>query len=85
MSPPPASIREELSDAIRSGIRRRGPDAVGLVLVGVAWLIVGTAAAGVLLAIGAISGYEVTTSQFAGLTGATALVNWLSAKRRSLR
>ena len=75
------SIKGELSDAVRSGIRHRGPDAIGLVLVGMARLIVGTATLGVLLAVGAVSGYDITAPKFAGVTGAAALINWLLGGR----
>lgn len=38
MNPPARSIRAEMSEAVVAGIRQRGSEAVGLVLVGVARL-----------------------------------------------
>lgn len=38
MNPPAGSLRTELNDALVGGIRQRGPEAVGLVLVGSARL-----------------------------------------------
>jgi hypothetical protein len=81
MNPPAGSIKTELNDAVVGGIRQRGPDAVGLVIVGIARLIVGVATLGVLLGIGAIFGYDATAAHFAGLTGVSALVSWLVAGR----
>lgn len=81
MSPPARSIRTELNDAVVYGIRLRGPDAVGLIIMGMARLIVGAATLGILLGIAAIFGYDVTAAHFAGLTGVSALVSWLVAGR----
>lgn len=83
MNQPTASIRGELSDALVCGIRRRGPDAVGLLIMGLARLIVATAALGALLGVGALFGYDISAAQFAGLTGISALVTWLMADGRS--
>jgi hypothetical protein len=77
MTPPPRSIRGELNDALIGGIRRRGSDAVGLVIMGMAKLAIGVVALAALLAVGAIFGYDITV--LAGLATAVAgLVGWLS-------
>jgi hypothetical protein len=39
LKPPARSIRTEVSEAVVAGIRQRGSEAVGLVLVGVARLV----------------------------------------------
>jgi hypothetical protein len=43
VNPPAKEIRLELADALAAGIRQRGPEAAGLVLVGGARLILGLA------------------------------------------
>lgn len=82
MIPPTDSIREELSEAVRSGIRSSGPDAVGFILMGMARLIVGASTLGVLLGVGAVSGYDVRAPQFAGVIGAVAAINLIAITRR---
>jgi hypothetical protein len=80
------SIKAELDNAVVLGIRQRGPDAVGLLIVGIARLIVGAATLAVLLGVGVLFGYDVTAIHFAGLTGISALVGWVAgrpAPRRS--
>jgi len=90
MRPAARSIKGELGNAVIDGIRRHGADAVGLVIIGVARLIVGAAALGVLLASSAIADYDLTAAHFAGLTAVAALVNWVAtgssrAKDRQIR
>jgi hypothetical protein len=67
MSFPAGSIKAELNNAVVDGIRQRGPDAVGLVIIGLARLFVAAITLGVLLGIGAIFGYDMTAVHFAGL------------------
>ena len=44
MNPPARSIRTEVSEAVVAGIRQRGSEAVGLMLVGAARLVLVAAA-----------------------------------------
>lgn len=78
MTPPPGSIRGELNDALIGGIRKRGSDAVGLVIMGMARLLIGAATLGVLLAVGAVFGYDLTAAHLAGATAVAGLVGWLT-------
>ena len=78
----PGSIKAELNEAVVCGIRQRGPDAVGLLLVGLAGLVVEAAALGVLLGISALFGHDINGVHFAGLTGIAALITWRLASWR---
>jgi hypothetical protein len=69
------SIRRELVEAVIGGIRERGPDAVGLMLMGIARLLVGAATLAVVLGASAISGYDLTAVHFAGLGAIAVLLN----------
>lgn len=81
MTGPEESIRSEFASAITSGIRRRGPDAVGIVLVGVAKLLVAALAIAILLLASALSGYDMTAAHLAGATALIGTVHWLAAGR----
>ena len=63
----PVSIKAELGDAVASGIRRRGPDAVGLLLVGIARLIVVAATLAALLGLATAFGYEPSVAYLLGI------------------
>ncbi len=78
---PARSIRAELGEAVVGGIRERGPDAVGMILIGLARLLIGTAALTVLLAASAISGYDLSALQFAGLSVTAVLLNAVLSPR----
>jgi hypothetical protein len=56
--PPTRAIRAELVEVIAEGIRQHGPDAVGLLIVGLARVIVGAAALTIVLGIGTIFGFD---------------------------
>ena len=71
------SIKAELNHAVAKGIRRGGPNAVELVLMGMAKLLVVASTLGVLLTAAALSGYDLTTLHFAGATAIVAAVGWL--------
>jgi hypothetical protein len=80
MCPPAGSIRAEVNDAVVGGIRQRGPDAVGVVLMGVARLVVGVLTLMVLLGACSILGYEVTVLPFSGMTCISGLVSWIATR-----
>jgi hypothetical protein len=77
MTSPAPSIKSELNHAVAKGIRRGGPGAVELVLIGMAKLVVAACALGILLATAALAGYDLTTLHFAGVTAIVAAVGWL--------
>jgi hypothetical protein len=77
---PPQSIRGELNAAVISGIRERGSDAVGLLIMGVARLIVGVITLGVVLGVAAIFGYDMTAVHLTGATAVAGLVGWWSGE-----
>lgn len=56
MSRPTVSIRAELGNAVLDGIRERGAEAVGMVIVGLARVVVCSATLVAMLAIGAAFG-----------------------------
>ena len=71
------SIRAELNDAVIGGIRLRGRDAVGLVLIGIASLVLVILSLAVLLTFAALFGLEVTATLCAALGGLAAGVSRL--------
>jgi hypothetical protein len=83
MSPPTNSLKAEASHALASGIRSRGPDAVGVVLMGMARLIVTVSTLVILLLAGMVSGYDITASHAFGATVIVAALNWLLASPKN--
>lgn len=81
MNPPAGPIRAELNDALVGGIRQRGPEAVGLVLIGLARLVVAVATLAVLLFASSVLGFDVTTGPFLAMSGLSGLVSWLITRR----
>lgn len=81
MNPPAGPIRAELNDALVGGIRQRGPEAVGLVLIGLARLVVAVATLVVLLFASSILGFDVTTGPFLAMSGLSGVVSWLVTRR----
>lgn len=61
MNPPARPIRTELSEAVVGGIRQRGAEAVGLVIMGLARLLVTFAALLILLFGSSVLGLKVTS------------------------
>lgn len=82
MNPPARPIRVELNDAIVGGIRKRGPDAFGMVIDALARLIVGVVVFCVLFALSKIVGYQATSiGPYLGMTGLSGLAGWLAMRR----
>jgi hypothetical protein len=75
--PPARTIRTEFHNAIAHGIRMRGPEAVGLVLIGFAQIVIGVLVLVLLVAASEIVGIDVTAVPFTGMTGVSMLVSWL--------
>jgi hypothetical protein len=76
VQPPPKPIRYELTDALIEAIRSRGPEAAGLVMVGLARLVVAVATLMALLLCSSILGIEVTPIPFAAMSGLSAVLSW---------
>jgi len=72
----PQSIRGELNAAVITGIRERGSDAVGLLIMGIARLIIGGIALGVVLGVAAIFGYDMTAVHLTGATAIAGVISW---------
>lgn len=84
MNPPAGPIRAEVSDALVGGIRLRGAEAVGLVIMGLARLAIAVVVFIVLYGAAVIVGIEVTTPPpFAGMGLISALVTWLVGRDKS--
>lgn len=82
VSQPDQSIRAELNHALARGIRRRGPDAVGLVLIGMARLAITASTLAVLLVAAAVFGYNASGLGLASATVVAGLLNWLAGRYR---
>jgi hypothetical protein len=77
MNPPARPIRTELNDAVVGGIRQRGPAAVGVVIMGLARLVVAVATLAVMLFASSVLGLEVSAVPFAIMSGLSGLLSWL--------
>jgi hypothetical protein len=81
MNPPARPIRAELNDALVGGIRERGPDAFGMVIIALARLAIGVITFAILFGISQLIGAELTALPYAGITGVSGLVSWLATRR----
>jgi hypothetical protein len=75
--PPSRSIRTEVTDAVVGGIRERGSEAVGLLIVGVARIATAVMALIVLVIASKLVGIEISAVRFAVMTVFSGLVSWL--------
>jgi hypothetical protein len=73
---PPESLKGELNAALIGGIRKHGSDAVGMVIVGMAKLVIGVAGLGLLLGVGALFGCGMTPVHLTAATFAAGLMSW---------
>jgi hypothetical protein len=80
MNPPTRPIRVELNDAIVGGIRQRGADAVGLVIMGIAYLVISVLALLVLLFASSVFGIDRTALPVTIMTLISAGISWLVGK-----
>jgi hypothetical protein len=71
-----------LNDALVDGIRQRGPEAVGLVLIGFARILVATGVLLVLLLASSVLRLEVSTVPFTVMSGLSGLASWLITRDR---
>jgi hypothetical protein len=82
VNPPARSIRTELNDALIGAIRQRGPEAFGMMITGLARLVVGAFTFAVLFGISRLADYQVTAFPFAGMASISAWVSWAATWRR---
>jgi len=83
VNPPARPLRTELNDAVVGGIRERGAEAVGLVIVSMARIAIAAVVLALLLVASTVLEIEVTFGPFAGMTGVSACVSWLLMRRRT--
>ncbi len=81
MNPPAGSIKAEFSEAIVGGIRQRGPEAVGVVLIGIAHLFVAFIALTVLLFATLVLGFEISAVPVLIMSALSGVVSWLVGKK----
>jgi hypothetical protein len=75
--PPSRSIRTEVTDAVVGGIRERGSEAVGLLIVGAARIATAVMALIVLVVASKLVGIEISAVRFAVMALFSGLVSWL--------
>jgi hypothetical protein len=81
MEPPARPIRTELKDATVAAIRQRGPEAVGLLLIGLARLTLATAVLVVLHFAGAtMFGFNLMSTPFAAASVISLGLSFLATK-----
>ncbi|HVD40252.1 MAG TPA: hypothetical protein VNC16_04520 [Solirubrobacterales bacterium] len=82
MIPPARPIRTEMTDAVVAGIRARGAEAVGLLIVGIARIAIAVLVLVLLLIASKVIGIDVSAVPFAAMTGLSALVSWLITRKQ---
>lgn len=80
MNPPARPIRTEFHEAVVGGIRQRGADAVALVIMGIAYLMIAVLALGVLLFGGSVLGVKQTALPVTLMTILSGVISWLIGK-----
>lgn len=83
MIPPAKPFRTELNEAVIEGVRERGPEAVGLVIIGLARILIAVLVLGLLLFASSILGLNVSAVPLAGMTGLSGLLSWLTTRKGS--
>ncbi len=72
----PESIKGELNAALIGGIRQRGPDAVGMVIIGIARLVIGAVTLGLVLGLSTLFDYDMSAAHLTGAAAIAGLVSW---------
>jgi hypothetical protein len=84
MNPPARPVRVEFHDALVGGIRQRGPEAAGLVIVGLARILIAAVTLALLLSVSVVLGLEFRAAlPLASMTGASAGLSWLVTRGAS--
>lgn len=80
MIPPARPLRTELNEALVGGIRQRGPEAFGWMVVALVRIAI-TVIVLVLMLIASLAfDYKVSAGPFAGMTTISGLVSWLTTR-----
>lgn len=80
MNPPAGPFRTEVNDAVIGGIRERGPEAVGMMIIALARLVIAVITFLVLYGVSSILEIEVSAWPAAGMTIISGLVSWLTTR-----
>lgn len=83
MNPPARPLKTELNEALVGGIRQRGPEAFGSMLVALTRIVITVVVLILMLLTSWAFGYQVTAWPFAGMTTLSGLVSWLLTWDRS--
>jgi hypothetical protein len=82
MNPPARPLKTELNEALVGGIRQRGPEAFGWMLVALTRIAITVVVLALMLIASWAGGYEVTAWPFAGMTTVSGLLSWLLTQKR---
>jgi hypothetical protein len=66
-----------VTDAVVGGIRERGPEAVGLMIIGMARIVIAFLVLILMVIASEVVGIDISAIPFAGMTGISAFVSWL--------
>jgi hypothetical protein len=83
MNPPARPLKTELSEALVGGIRQRGPEAFGSMLVALMRIAITVIVLALMLIASWAFGYDVAVAPFAGMTTISGSVSWLLTRDRS--
>lgn len=82
MNPPARPLKTELNEALVGGIRLRGAEAFGWMLVSLTRIAITAVVLVLLLVAGWVFGYDVTALPFAAMTTVSGLVSWILTRER---
>jgi hypothetical protein len=82
LNPPVRPLKTELNDALVGGIRQRGPEAFGWMLVALMRIAITVVVLVLMLLASWAFSYDVTAWPFAGMTTISGLVSWLLTRDR---
>lgn len=82
MNPPARPLKTELNEALVGGIRQRGSEAVGLLIMAMTRIVIALLVLGLQLLVSWSFDYEVTAGPFTGMTLIAGLVSWLTTRQR---
>lgn len=83
MNPPVRPLRTELNEALVGGIRLRGPEAFGLLIMALTRIVIALLVLGLQLLATWLLDYDVTGWPFVGMLTISGLVSWLTMRDRS--